>query len=72
MNRLIPLDEEWNYASARKMAVFGKGEPPPQVAPAHGRDGPKGYGAPVRKLLDAVGPHRPGEEQSLSPAPLLH
>ena len=72
MNRLIPLDEEWNYASARKTAVFCKGEPPSEVAPAHGRDSPKGYGAPVRKLLDVVGPDRPGDEQRLSPEPLLH
>ena len=72
MNRLIPLDEEWNHASARKTAVFGDGEPPPQVAPAHGRDNPKGHGAPVRKLLDAVGPDRPGKEQGLSPEPFLH
>ena len=72
MNRLIPLNEEWDYASAGKMAVFGKGEPPSEVAPAHGRDGPKGYGAPVRKLLDAMGPDRPGDEQRLSPELLLH
>ena len=72
MDRLIPLDEEWNYASARKMAVFCEGESPSQVAPAHGRDSPEGYGALVRKLLDAVGPDRPGDEQRLSAEPLLH
>lgn len=72
MNGLIPLDEEWNYASARKMTVFGKGEPPSEVAPAHGRDRPKWYDAPLRKLLDPVGPDSPSDEQRLPPEPLLH